>query len=122
MYRVRKLLKLTSTKTRKFYSLQLKMIYTFTTQGNIQLYQNPRKETRQVKSILQVTVYQKIKFLRLIRNHLFPIVITRVSLLKVTNVAVVIPKNFMILTNGVCSIHLRITQIRSEVQMRTHQD
>jgi hypothetical protein len=77
------------------------MIYTFTTQENIQLYQNPQKETRLVMSIMQITVYQKIKFRRLIRKHLFPIVITQVSLLKAINAAVVIPKNSMILTNGV---------------------
>lgn len=122
MSKVQKLSKLISTKTRKFYNPRLKMIFTFTTQENIRLYQNPQKETRLAKSILQVTVYQKIKFLRLIRKHLFPKVITQVSLLKATNAAVVIPKNSMILTNGVGLIHLRITQIRSEVQMRTHQD
>jgi hypothetical protein len=122
MSRVQKLLKLISTKTRKFYSLQLKMIFTFTTQENILLYQNPQKETRLVKSILQVTVYQKIKFRRLTTKHLFPKVIIQVNLLKATNAAVVIPKNSTILTNGVGLIHLRITQIRSAVRMITHQD
>jgi hypothetical protein len=98
------------------------MIFTFTTRENTRLYQNPQKETRVVKSIPQVTVYQKIKFQKLIRKHLFLIVITQVSLLKAINEAVAIPKNSMILINGAGLIHRRITQIKSEVQMRTHQD